>query len=254
MTHVEPARPWGDPLPVLARTEDLLVVDKPHGVVSVPGRGETGATALERVWAQLGGGPGDRPHVLHRLDKDTSGAMAFALTPEAQSRWGKAFTAGTIGKRYLLLVTGVPDWETREATFPLAPVRKKPGRWTVDLREGKPSLTRFRVLERFRTYAWLEAELETGRTHQIRLHAKALGFPLAVDPFYGRVDPILLSTIKTDYRPGGHGRPEAPWLARLPLHASRLELRAEGRPELVVDCPLPKELARVLRDLRRYGR
>lgn len=249
----DPPRPHGKPLPVLHQDEELVVVDKLHGVVSVPGRGDTGPTALERVWAQLGGREEDRPHVVHRLDKDTSGVMAFARTREAQSTYGKVFTRGEAGKLYQLLVTGVPDWQEEEATHPLAPVRKKPGRWTVDRRNGKPSRTRFRVLRRFRDFAWLEAEIFTGRTHQIRLHAQAMGYPLAIDPYYGRKEPFFLSQVKADYKPR-KGREERPWLERLPLHACRLELPREGRDALVVEAPLPKALTRVLRDLGKYGR
>lgn len=252
MTAVQPASPRGDPLPVLYRDARLLVVDKPAEVVTVPGRGETGITAFERAWAQLGGEAARPPRVLHRLDKGTSGVLAFALDLEAQREFGRAFTEGKAEKTYLCLLAGAPPWDTQRADHPLGPVRKKPGRWTVDYRDGKPSETTFTVLRRFRAFAWVEARPRTGRTHQIRLHAKALGYPLAFDPFYGRDTPLLLSEVKKGYRPGKGGA-EAPWLARLPLHAARLVLPdARGLP-LVFEAPLPKELARVLRDLEKYG-
>lgn len=252
MDVAEP-RPHGPPLPLLYQDDELFVVDKPSGVVSVPGRGDTGATALERAWAQLGGDPEAAPRVLHRLDKDTSGVMAFARTPEAQRLWSRAFAAREAEKVYWLLVTPAPSWDEEVAEHPLGPVRKKPGRWTVDRREGKPSRTGFKVLQRFKQFAWLEARPETGRTHQIRLHAQALGHPLAVDPYYARKDPWLLSQVKKDYRVRP-GREERPWLARLPLHAARLTISAEGREARTFEAPLPKALARVLRDLGKYGR
>lgn len=255
MTHVNPPIPQGDPLPVLFEDAELIVVDKPSGVVTVPGRGDTGPTALERVWNHLKRTEGPHapaPRVLHRLDKDTSGVLAFAKTPEAQSRWGRAFTDRLAEKTYLCLVEGRPEWQETVAEHPLAPAEKKPGRWRVDP-EGKPSETYFRVLHRFQKYTWLEAVPRTGRTHQIRLHARALGHPLAVDPYYHSDQPVFLSQVKPSYKPSRR-HPERPWLDRLPLHASRLVLRLEDEEPRTFEAPLPKELARVLRDLKKYGR
>jgi 23S rRNA pseudouridine955/2504/2580 synthase/23S rRNA pseudouridine1911/1915/1917 synthase len=255
MTHVNPPIPQGDPLPVLFEDDELVVVDKPSGVVTVPGRGDTGPTALERVWnhRKLSEGPGaEAPRVLHRLDKDTSGVLAFAKTPEAQSRWGHTFTNRTAEKTYLCLVEGRVTWKEMVAEHPLAPAEKKPGRWRV-ARDGKPSRTDFRMLHRFQKYSWLEAVPQTGRTHQIRLHARALGHPLAVDPYYASAQPVFLSQVKPNYKPSRRG-PERPWLSRLPLHATRLVLHLEGEEPRVFESPLPKDLARVVRDLKKYGR
>ncbi len=255
MTHVEPPRPHGDLLPILYEDAELIVVNKPSGVVSVPGRGDTGPTALERVWRhrkETEGSDAPQPRVLHRLDKGTSGVMAFAKTPEAQTLWGKSFTDRDAEKTYLCLVEGRPQWKEMAADFPLAPAEKKVGRWRVD-RAGKPSHTDFKVIYRFYRYAWLEAKPRSGRTHQIRLHARALGFPLAFDEYYARSTPILLSEIKENYKPSKR-RPEGSWLERLPLHASKLVLHVEGREPLTLEAPLPKDLVRVVRDLRKYGR
>lgn len=254
MTQVQPAHPRGAPLTILFQDEEIVVVDKPSGVVTLPGRGDTGATALERVWLQLREEDPEAPapRILHRLDKGTSGVLVLARTPEAQSLFGRAFTDREAQKTYHLLVQGRPGWNEEVADFPLGPAAKKVGRWRVDP-AGKESRTHFRVLKRFRDFAWLEAAPRTGRTHQIRLHARALGFPLAVDPFYGRDRPLLLSEVKRGYRQSRR-REERPWLDRLPLHASRLVLPAPGREPRVFEAPLPKELQRVLRDLGKYGR
>jgi RluA family pseudouridine synthase len=255
VTEVQPPRPHGKPLPVLYQDDELIVVDKPSGVVTVPGRGDTGPTALERVWAyrQKNEAPdASAPRVLHRLDKGTSGVLVFAKTPEAQSLYGRAFTNREAEKTYLLLVEGRPEWTETVAAQRLGPVLKKAGRWMVDP-HGKESITRFRVLNRFAAYSWLEAQPSTGRTHQIRLHAQALGHSLALDPFYGRRKPLMLSEVKKGYRPS-RKHEELPWLKRLPLHAARLVLPAQDRETHTFEAPLPKELARVLRDLRKYGR
>lgn len=256
MTEVRPPFPHGAALPVLYLDSGLIVVDKPSGVVTVPGRGDTGPTALERVWKQLKDQEAKTepaPRVLHRLDKGTSGVLAFARSPEAQAAFGRHFTERLAEKEYLLLVEGVPSWDRETCEAPLGPVRKKVGRWRVDSM-GKPSETEFEVLERFRGFAWLRAKPHTGRTHQIRLHAKALGFPLAVDPFYGRKDPLFLSEIKRNFRSSSK-RPERAWLDRLPLHAATLVWpKTDQTPGHRFQAEVPKELSRVLRDLAKYAR
>jgi 23S rRNA pseudouridine955/2504/2580 synthase/23S rRNA pseudouridine1911/1915/1917 synthase len=120
-------------------------------------------------------------------------------------------------------------------------------------RDGKASRTDFRLIHRFQKYSWLEAVPQTGRTHQIRLHARALGHPLAVDPYYASAQPVFLSQVKPNYKPSRRG-PERPWLSRLPLHATRLVLHLEGEEPRIFESPLPKDLARVVRDLKKYGR
>ena len=118
-------------------------------------------------------------------------------------------------------------------------------------KKGKKSISLYKVLERFSHFTLVEVNPLTGRTHQVRLHLAAMGFPLAIDPFYGSSEPIYLSQFKKDYRP--KDGPEKPIILRLPLHAFRLSFRepTEGKT-LVLEAPLPKDFSRMIKSLRKY--
>jgi tRNA pseudouridine32 synthase/23S rRNA pseudouridine746 synthase len=221
---------------VLYEDRDLLAIDKPPGRLVIPGR-VAGEPALRQQLAERHG----PLWVVHRLDRGTSGVLLFARGARAHRDLNLQFERGEPRKTYLALVRGRPP-DRFEVDAGIAPARKgrmrplPPG----DPR-GKPACTAFRVLERFEPaagpgpLAWVEARPETGRTHQIRVHLLAAGFPLAFDPDYGEAGPWL-----------GAAR-----LARTPLHAARLELRhPEGHP-LTIEAPPPDDLLAVLAALRR---
>jgi len=225
---------------VLLADEHLLAVDKPAGRLVIPGRGTDERSLREELEAAHG-----RLWVVHRLDRGTSGVLLFARTAAAHRTLNLAFDRGEPAKRYLALVRGTPPAE-RRVDLAVAPARRgrmRPAR-PGDPR-GKPSATRFRLLEAFPPRPWaggalslVEASPETGRTHQIRVHLAAEGFPLAVDPDYGDDAPL-------------RGPDGAILLARTPLHAARLEVRhpADGRP-LAIEAPLPEDMARAIEVLR----
>jgi 23S rRNA pseudouridine955/2504/2580 synthase len=135
----------------------------------------------------------DRPKLVHRLDKDTSGALLLARTPRAAAYFAKAFSSRTARKVYWALVVGVPSIEQGLIDLPLA---KQPGtggeKMHVDEAEGLPSRTRYRVIERAGNRAcWVELQPLTGRTHQIRVHLAAIGFPIVGDGKYGGKEAFL---------------------------------------------------------------
>ncbi len=270
------ARPPSAPeeeLAVLYEDEHVLAVDKPPRLASEPERWQRQAPTLAGALLALalgrrgidegeglegddGEGPlGFRPRLLHRLDKDTSGVVLVAKHLEAERALRTAFQAGLVEKRYLALVEGehpLGDGEVELIELPLAADERRSGKQRVDLREGKPSATEVRVLERFRGFTLLECRPITGRTHQIRVHLAAKGFPLVVDPLYGRRDALLLSELKRDYR-AKRGRPERPLMDRLTLHAASLEFPcpgAESAPRRIrVESPRPKDLEKALKQL-----
>lgn len=214
-------------LPLLARTPRYVAVDKPPGVAVIPTR--TGARE-DCLKAQLEAQLGARLWVVHRLDKDTSGAVLFALDAEAHRALSLAFEHGRAKKRYLALVEGrLESPQTVDA--PLAVGRKGRMRVARPGESGKPSQTRVRALELFAGASLVEAEPLTGRTHQIRVHLAHLGHPLLVDPLYGKA-------------------PSAYGLSRTPLHAARLEVPFEGA-ELKVESLLPRDFEGALEALRR---
>jgi len=276
-----PPQGQGTELPVLYEDEQLMLIDKPPGIAVEPERWHRDAAcvsgallelAIERAEEESEGAPlGFRPRLAHRIDKDTSGLLCVAKTLENERELRQAFASGDVHKRYLALVDGElePPAGQDELVIdePLAPDARRTGRMRVH-GGGKASVTRVRPVQRFRGLTLVECFPETGRTHQIRVHLASIGFPLAVDPLYGRRDELLLSEFKRGYRPKP-GRTERPLLGRLALHAAGLDLphasplapfeAVEGLAitqegdRLQVALEPPKDLAQTLRQLAKYS-
>jgi tRNA pseudouridine32 synthase/23S rRNA pseudouridine746 synthase len=215
-------------------------VDKPAGRIVIPGRGGDETSLREELEGAHG-----KLWVVHRLDRGTTGVLVFARTAEAHRTLNLAFDRGEPEKRYLALVRGAPPPE-RRIDVAIAPARRgrmRPAR--ANDPRAKPAATVVRLLELFPGRAWaggtlalVEAFPETGRTHQIRVHLAAAGFPLAFDPDYGDDDPLR----------GPRGEV---LLERTPLHAASLALRHPARGgRLRLEAPLPDDLRRALEALR----
>ena len=230
-------------LKVLHEDAEVLVVDKPSGLLSLPTAAHEPDTLSGRVERYLTIRHGRRPFVgvVHRLDRETSGALAFAKTPGALRALQEMFKNRAVERRYLAVVEGAVGREAGVIDLELAPdegdrrraVSRVPG-------SGIPARTRYRVVERFGPVASLLAcWLETGRTHQVRLHLAAIGHPVVGDPLY---------------RPPGRPRSKAKF-DRQALHAQTLGFRhpTTGR-EVSVECAPPADYAALLTDLRnRFG-
>jgi tRNA pseudouridine32 synthase / 23S rRNA pseudouridine746 synthase len=180
---------------------DILVVDKPAGVLSIPDGYDRAVPYMGRLLEPSYG----RLWVVHRLDKDTSGVMVFARNAEAHRSLSNQFSAHQVSKTYHTIIEGEPDWNEKLLDLPLRSNVGRRNRTTVDIGEGKTAKTYFKVLERFPRYALLEAKPETGRTHQIRAHLFDLGIYILSDPLYG------------------HGQ-ISPFIGRLALHACSLSI------------------------------
>jgi 23S rRNA-/tRNA-specific pseudouridylate synthase len=219
-----------------------LAVDKPPGSLVVPGRATAGPPSLRE---QLEESLGQPVWVVHRLDRETSGVLLFALDAAAHRLASLAFEKGRVRKTYLALVSPPLD-APRVVEAALLPARRGRMRLARPGERGKLACTRLRPVERYAQAGLVEAEPLTGRTHQIRLHLQAAGAPLLVDAQYGRPAAVTEAFL------GGTG--DAVVLARTPLHAARLVLDgADGLPPLDVEAPLPADMAAALALLRRQG-
>ncbi|GBD29171.1 Ribosomal large subunit pseudouridine synthase D [bacterium HR32] len=226
--------PEAIPLTVVYEDGDVAVVDKPAGIAVHPGAGRTRGTLVNALLATVGTlsrlDP-LRPGIVHRLDKDTSGLMVVAKTDEAHAALADQIRRRAVQRWYLALVRGQPAWNQRRVEAPIGrhPVHR---RRMVVRPGGREATTDFAVRERLGAYTLVEAKLHTGRTHQIRVHARYLGHPVAGDPVYGRRGELGLS--------------------RQFLHAWRLAFThpRTGAP-LEFRSPLPEDLREVLDALRR---
>ena len=225
------AEPEPDPAPaafaVRYEDDDLLVVDKPAGVVVHPARGHASGTLSQALAGVAGGGEEGRAGIVHRLDRDTSGLLVVARSAEAHRRLKHALQAREITRGYVALVEGRPPARTGTIEAPIGRDRRVRTRMSTDTDAPRDAVTHFAVAEALPRTTLLDVRLETGRTHQIRVHLEAIGHPVVGDPEYG-----------TAGRLG---------LGRQFLHAARL---AFAQPftgaSIDVDSPLPDDLVAAL--------
>ena len=217
---------------VIHRDKSALVLDKPPGLAT-----QGGTKTDSHVDGLLGALQGDaavRPKLVHRLDKDTSGALLVARTPRAAAWFAKAFSNRSARKTYWAIVVGVPDIAQGEIDLPLA---KQPGsggeKMHVD-EKGLPSKSRYRVIERAgNSAAWVELQPLTGRTHQLRVHMAAIGHPIVGDGKYGGKGAFLTGTISR----------------KLHLHSRRLRIDHPDGGAIDISAPLPPHFAESLEAL-----
>jgi len=238
-----PGGPVPEDLPLAVRYEDdrLLVVAKPAGLVVHPGPGHPTGTLVNALLGRLGtglpagGGAAGRPGIVHRLDKDTSGLLLVAKDDGAHLALSRDLAAHRVERRYLALVQGRLAAETGTVDAPVGRHPRDRRRMAVVAKGGRRAVTHWRVLETFPAVQLAEASLETGRTHQVRVHLASLRHPLVGDRTYG-ADPVLAARL-------GVARPF--------LHAWRLGFRhpTDGR-QVELSEPLPDDLQSVLDRLR----
>lgn len=229
-------KPQDIPIDIIYEDDDILIINKPKGMVVHPAYGhynDTLVNALLFKVKDLSGIGGElRPGIVHRLDKDTSGLLIVAKNDFSHQKLSEQLKDRTLRRIYWALCEGEISWDEKRIEAPIGrhPLFRKK---MAVLPNGKIAITNFKVLERFKNYTLVSASLETGRTHQIRVHLAHLGFPIVGDEVYGRVDK----------RFGIKGQL---------LHAKEIMfVHPRKNIEMRFEAPLPKEFERVLNILRK---
>jgi 23S rRNA pseudouridine1911/1915/1917 synthase len=221
------------PLRIAYEDEHLLIVDKPAGVVVHPSAGHPGGTLVHGLLAHAaaGGEEPERPGIVHRLDRDTSGLLVVARSDEAHRRLQRLLRRHEIVREYLALVRGRPRSQRGRIEAPIGRDRRDPTRVSLDTSVPREAVTEFEVAELLRGHALLRVRLQTGRTHQIRVHLAAIDLPVSGDPVYGVAGDLGLETQF--------------------LHAARLAFSHPFTGLAVeADSPLPDDLAAALERAR----
>lgn len=229
------------PLDILYEDQHLIILNKPSGLVVHPAPGHEGGTLVNALLAHCGGqlagiGGVQRPGIVHRLDKDTSGAIAIAKTDQAHQQLQAQFKAKTARREYLAVVYGAPSALTGTIDAPIGRhlIDRKKMAIVPEERGGRRAVTHWQVEERLGNFTLMRFQLETGRTHQIRVHSAEMGHPVVGDPVYGS------------------GRSIGVNLSGQALHAWKLRLQHPVSGEWIeVVAPLPQELIKLLEVLRR---
>ncbi len=228
------------PLDILYEDDELIIINKPAGLVVHPAPGHPDGTLVNAILAHCPNLPGiggiQRPGIVHRLDKDTTGAIAIAKTDLAYQHLQAQLQAKTARREYLGLIYGVPKTETGSIDLPIGRNPQDRKRMAIVSIEdgGRNAVTHWRVKERFGNYTLIHFQLETGRTHQIRVHSAKMGHPLVGDPIYSSGHSLGVN------------------LPGQALHAWKLQLQHPVAGNLVeVTAPLPRSFATLLEVLRR---
>jgi 23S rRNA pseudouridine1911/1915/1917 synthase len=209
--------------------EHLAVLDKPAGLVVHAGAGHAGDTLVDALRGYLGGGEPERPGIVHRLDRDTSGLLVVARTENAHAALSELVRSRSLERTYLALVRGRPASRAGRIEAPIGRDRDEPTRVSLDTDSPRDAVTHFEVERLWPQHALLRVRLETGRMHQIRVHLQAIDLPVVGDPVYGVPEPAL---------------------GRQFLHAARLAFDHPFTGERVeLESPLPPDLADYLQAL-----
>jgi len=237
-------------LDIIYEDEDIIILNKPALVLTVPDRYAAEKPNLLAMLNQKYG----KVFIVHRLDKETSGIIIFAKNAEAHRALSMDFEHRKVTKTYLALVEGRMAESQGEIDKPLAPSMTKYNKMVVNKR-GKNSRTTYQVLETFKYYTFVEANIHSGRLHQIRVHFASIGYPLAIDFLYGNQSEFMLSSVKKKGLNLGKYQEEKPIMTRTTLHAYSLTIQHPTTQEtMTFKADLPKDFRAVLNQLRKWNK
>ena len=230
---------------IIFENDDFVAVNKPSGLLTIPDREQTEKSLKEYLVDKY-----KNIFVVHRLDKDTSGLVVFAKNETTHKFLCKIFEDRKVEKFYLGIVIGEPVEKTGIIDAPITDHLTRKGIMTVH-RSGKESQTGYEVLDANPNFSLVSFQLFTGRTHQIRVHTKEIGHPLACDPLYGDGKPVLLSSVKKNYKLSKHDEEERPIINRLALHSYKLNFEDAQGIKMELSAEAPKEFRALMQQLKR---
>lgn len=231
---------------IIFEDERFVAINKPSGLLTIPDRHNESLNSLYKTLQQQY----EKIFIVHRLDKDTSGIILFAKDEATHKFLSQLFEQRNVEKYYHGIIHGTLQNKKGIIEEPIAehPVHK--GLMAVG-KKGKPSITEYEVLEEYGIYSLVQFQIHTGRTHQIRVHMKHLGNPIACDELYGDPKPILLSSFKKKFKLSRHDEEERPLLSRLALHSYELKFRDLNNKVLDLKAELPKDMRALLQQLKK---
>ncbi|MBK5269833.1 MAG: RluA family pseudouridine synthase [Bacteroidia bacterium] len=231
---------------IVYETNDLIALNKPSGLLSIPDR-EGKEISLKKILQEKYG----EIFTVHRLDKDTSGIIVFAKNEQTHKYLSKQFEERQTEKIYLGLVKGTLINKKGNINSPITEHPVKKGLMVIN-HKGKEALTDYEVLEDFGIYSWVQFQIHTGRTHQIRVHMQDMGHHIVCDALYGDGKPVLISSLKNKYKLSKNELEERPIINRLALHAWKLKLISTDGKKIELEALLPKDLRAVLQQLNKW--
>lgn len=234
-------------LDILYEDDDIVIINKPSGLLVVPDRFDANLPNLRKILTEKYG----QIFVVHRIDRDTSGVICFAKNEETHRYLSVLFEAHQIGKYYTGLVSGRVMPEEGRIDKPIIEHPATAGKMAV-AKKGKASVTDYKVIYQWPLYSLVEFQIHTGRTHQIRVHMQSIGHPIVCDNLYGDGKPFFLSDIKKKYKLSDRDEEERPLLGRLGLHAKRLEFKKADGKDIVAEAPLPKDIGACVNQLNKW--
>jgi len=232
------------PYSVIYQDEKIIAVNKTSGISIGGDRWDESKERLDKLIEK------DlkisKIYTVHRIDKDTSGLVVFAKDKDSHRSLSMAFEDRKVLKKYIVIVHGRPSWKETTCNLALVPNGNKKHMTIIDKFRGKESITNFKCILSAGNYSVLEANPQTGRIHQIRVHATAIGHSVVCDDLYGKSNPIKLSSFKKAWR--GDPHEERPLLSRLGLHALELTLPDKN----LLTAPLPKDMSSLIKQLEKF--
>jgi 23S rRNA pseudouridine955/2504/2580 synthase/23S rRNA pseudouridine1911/1915/1917 synthase len=228
---------------VVFENDDFIAINKTSGLLTIPDREQSEKSLKEYLIDKFG-----QIFTVHRLDKDTSGLVLFAKNETTHKFLNKIFEERSVEKFYVGIVMGEPAEKTGLIDAPIAEHSLNKNLMVVH-RRGKASQTGYEVLEGNKFYSLVSFQLHTGRTHQIRVHCKNIGHPLACDTLYGDGKPVLLSAFKKKFKLSKHDEEERPMIGRLALHSFKLNFTDEHGTKMELEAEIPKEFRALMKQL-----